>query len=76
MWVKHPRSNKKDTMLTLTVFAFIACVFKFMTNGMVIGEVNLGSVDATLLAALLTPVLTAYTARKWKDSPDKVEEKV
>jgi hypothetical protein len=75
MWLKHPRSGEKDTMLTLSVFAFLACVFKFLGNGIVIGPVDLGTVDATLIGAMLAPTLVAYTARKFKSPPPDKKER-
>ena len=60
-------------MLTFSLWALIACLFKFMTNGVeftFLGEtIKLGTVDAALVAALLTPTLVAYTMRKWKSPP-------
>jgi len=73
MFIKHPRTGKKDTMLSLSVYAFFACLIKFLGNGVSVGEFNFGTVDATLIAALLGPTLIAYTARKYTDSPDKKE---
>lgn len=70
MWIKHPRSKKPDTMLTLAVVATLTALGKFALNDVVIGSVNFGTMDATLLAAMLTPTLGAYVARKFKDSPD------
>lgn len=71
MWIKHPRSGKADTMLTLAVVSVLAVLGKFLLNGVAIGSVTLGTVDAGLVAAMLTPTLGAYVARKYSDSPDK-----
>lgn len=76
MFIKHPRSGKKDTMLSLSVYAFFVCLFKFLMNGVSFTIfdyiIDFGTVDATLIAALLTPTLVAYSARKYTDSPDCV----
>lgn len=74
VWLKHPRSNKPDTMLTFSALALAVCLIKFLLNGAsveVMGySIEFGTVDAALVAALLTPTLAAYATRKWKDSPD------
>ena len=73
MWISHPRSKKKDTMLTLSVYAFLAVLGKFLLNGVNITimekTVDFGTVDAALIGALLVPTLGAYTARKFKSPP-------
>ena len=74
-WIEHPRSKTPDTMLTLAVAATASAILKFLVNGVVIGTVNLGSVDAALIGALLIPTLGSYVGRKYTDSPDKKETK-
>lgn len=71
LWIKHPRTGKEDTMLTLAVMSVLTVLGKFVINGIEVGSINLGSIDAGLVAALLTPTLGAYVARKYSDSPDK-----
>lgn len=74
MWIKHPRRKEKDTMLTLSVYAFVVALIKFLLNGTSIGNINFGTIDATLIAAILGPTLAAYTARKHSDNiKDKKE---
>lgn len=77
-WIKHPRSKEPDTMLTLATYASFAAIFKFLTNGVELHiehyVLNLGTVDAGLVAAILTPTLGSYVMRKNKSSPDKPEE--
>ena len=67
-WIKHPKNNEPDTMLTFSTYAFIGSLFKFMLNGVVVGSVNFGTVDAILIGAILTPTLAAYFARKHSDN--------
>lgn len=78
MWIKHPRSEEKDSMLTLSVYAFLAVLFKFIVNGATIElfdkTINFGTVDAALIGALLVPTLGAYTARKFKSPPTKKDK--
>jgi hypothetical protein len=73
-FITHPRTGQKDTMLTMAVISTLAAVFKFLANGVTIGTTNLGTIDATLLAALLTPTLGAYWARKHTDKTCEVAE--
>ena len=77
-WIKHPRSKKPDAMLTIAMYACFVVFFKVLFNGVTftLGEaiVNLGTVEAALVAAVLTPTLGAYVGRKFKDSPDKSKE--
>ena len=77
MWIRHPRTKEPDTMLTVAVAGFIFSMM-FSTAALVAAWV-LGSADflkylAGINAAILTPSLAAYTARKHTDSK-KVENK-
>ena len=74
IWIKHPRTGEKDTMLTLATFATLAALLKFILNGASVGSVALGTVDAGLMAALLTPTLGAYCARKHTDKTSTNKE--
>lgn len=75
IWIKHPRSRKADTMLTFSAWAVLACLGKFITNGVELtlfgNTINFGTIDAALITAVLTPTLLAYVGRKFTDSPDK-----
>jgi len=77
-WIKHPRSGDPDTMLTMALGAFLVCLGKFLVNGVILTfgdkSINLGVIDAGLIAALLTPTLGAYVMRKYSSSPDKKGE--
>jgi predicted transporter len=81
LWIKHPRSNSYDAMLSVAVYTLGIVLFKYTLNGVVLTletfTINLGTTDAALVAALLTPTLGAYAARKWKNpipSSDKKGE--
>ena len=67
LWIKHPRTGEKDTMLTLGVVATVSALAKFLLNGVVAFGIQFGSVDSGLIAAILTPTLGAYVARKYTD---------
>ena len=70
LWLSHPRSGKQDTMLTVAVVSTIVILGKVLLNGVGIGDVSLGTIDSTLVAAVLTPTLGAYVLRKQKSPPD------
>jgi hypothetical protein len=74
-WLKHPRTGKPDTMLTLAVLATLTCLAKVLLNNTILkiaGQtITCGTIDGLVIAATLTPTLGAYVARKHKDSPDK-----
>lgn len=78
MFIKHPRSGQPDTMLTLSIYAFIGVMLKFLLNGVSITlfekTIDFGTVDASLISALLLPTLGAYTARKFKSPPPDKKE--
>ncbi len=74
-WIKHPRKNEPDTTLTFATYSFVGCLFKFIFNGVTIGSVNFGTVDAILIGAILTPTLAAYFARKHSDNVTSPEDR-
>jgi hypothetical protein len=80
IWLKDTSGSKSAT-LTFAVAAFAISAAKFLLSGMVLHLVSrtmeFGAVDAASIAALLTPTLGAYVARRHtdtrygdKDSPD------
>lgn len=70
IWIKNS-AGKPDAMLTFAVIAFLTVVFKFLFAGFATSiaghDVSFGSVDAGTIAALLTPTLGAYVARRHSD---------
>jgi len=80
MWIKHPRSGQKDTMLTIAIFGAAIIFVKVLLNGVQVAiggfSFDFGSIDGILVAAVLTPTLGAYVTRKFKSPPpDKLKEK-
>jgi len=76
MWLENPSSGRKDTMLTLATYASVIAFAKLLLNGVTIGNFSFGTIDASLIAAILAPTLSAYSARKWMDKSDKKKEEV
>jgi|HubBroStandDraft_2_1064218.scaffolds.fasta_scaffold356608_2 hypothetical protein len=71
VWFKNSK-GKPDAMLTFAILAFAISALKFLASGLVLElvagkTVNLGTVDAASIAALLTPTLGAYVARRHSD---------
>lgn len=77
LWISHPDDQKKSATLTFSVYSLAICLGKFLMNGVtieVMGKTfNFGTVDATLIAAILTPTLLSYVSKKFV--PNKQQEK-
>lgn len=80
--------GKRDPVLTLAIVTVAVVLFKFLLSGLVLTitgatVINFGTVDGTVIGALLTPTLGAavahrYTDRKFDDAnnngiPDEEE---
>lgn len=71
MWIKHPRTGKEDTMLTAAIAGFVFVSVLTMTAlvmAIVTKNVEFLKYVATIDAAILTPTVAAYTARKHTDA--------
>ena len=70
MWIKNSE-GKKDAMLTMAFMALVVVLLKALVGGIEFHiadkPVTLGSADASVITALLTPTLGAYVARKYTD---------
>ena len=67
IWIRDAR-GQADTMLTFSVVAFALVVFKVLLGGMTFKGYTVAPIDPTTIAALLTPTLTAYVARRYTDA--------
>ena len=70
-WIKHPRTDSADTMLTAAIAGFVFAVM-FATAAFVAAWVTntpsyLNNV-ALIVGAIITPTVGAYTARKYTDT--------
>lgn len=70
-WLTNPGTGKVDTMLTLGVYTVGVVLFKFLVSEMSIGPLVFGQLDGAVVAALLTPTLGAYVARRYSDNQVK-----
>jgi hypothetical protein len=70
LWFKNPEGNE-DSMLTFAFIAFNVVIFKvlFGSTSWTIGHQvwNIAPIDPVMVAALLTPTLGAYVARRYTD---------
>lgn len=70
MWIKNTE-GKKDAVLTMTLMGFIVILLKVALSGVTVtlleSSFSFGSVDALVVAAVLTPTLGAYVARRHTD---------
>jgi len=70
MWIKHPRSGRPDTMLSVAMAGFVFSAM-FVTASFVAAWVTGNSLfldnTAAIVGVIVTPSLGAYTARKYTD---------
>lgn len=63
-FLKNPKSNKPDGVLTLAFIVTIAATIKFLLDGVTVTVadhvINFGKVDALSYGSLLAPVLGAH----------------
>lgn len=73
-WISHPKTKEPDAMLTLSVYSLAVVLFKFFFSEMSFGSTTFGQLDASTVAALLTPTLSAYVVRKYHDQTNSQKE--
>lgn len=66
-WMLNTK-GKQDAMLTLSVASLAVILLKFFLSEMSFGPVVFGQLDGGVIAAILTPTLGAYVARRYTDS--------
>lgn len=70
IWIKNTE-GKDDAILTLSVLGFFVVIIKLLLAGVVISlgkdSISFGGISATEIAAILTPTLGAYVARRYTD---------
>lgn len=68
MFIKDSTGNKSLTA-TLALVGFIVVMIKLLFSGASVSvgsfSYEFGAIDAAMIAAVLTPVLGSYTARRW-----------
>lgn len=71
LWIKNS-SGEQDATLTMAFIGFVIVLAKVLLSGVVVtlagSTVSFGSIDAAVVAAVLTPTLGAYVARKHSDN--------
>jgi len=72
LWIKNT-DGKRDAVLTMTLMGFMVVIIKVALSGVSLKlgggvEYDFGSIDAGVVAAVLTPTLGAYVARRYTDS--------
>lgn len=66
LWIKNT-DGKEDAMLTMAFITLFVVLLKVALGGVVVGVVSFGGIDSGTIAALLTPTLGAYVARRYTD---------
>ncbi len=78
LWITHPTTKKASATLTFSVYSLVICLGKFLLNGVEIQilekSFNFGTVDASLIAAILTPTLLSYVSKKFKPAHNTEEK--
>jgi hypothetical protein len=69
-WMTNSLGNK-DSMLTLGVISLGVVLLKFFLSDISIGPLVFGQLDGMVVAAILTPTLGAYVARRYTDANAK-----
>lgn len=78
MFIKDSSGNKSLTA-TLALAGFIVVMVKLLLSGASVtmgsASYEFGTIDAAMIAAVLTPVLGTYTARRWgQPAPSEIVE--
>lgn len=66
IWMRNTE-GKRDAVLTMTFMGFVVVLLKFLMAGVTLFGFSAGEVDASMIAAILTPTLGAYVARRYTD---------
>lgn len=76
MWIKNT-DGKKDAVLTMTLMGFLVILAKVLLGGVEIevagAKYAFGTIDGAVVAAVLTPTLGAYVARRYTDRKYNVD---
>lgn len=72
-WMLNTK-GKADAMLTLSVASLAVVLLKFFLSEMSFGSVVFGQLDGGVIAAILTPTLGAYVARRYTDSKSEKKD--
>lgn len=67
LWLTNS-DGKEDSMLTLGVISLGVVLLKFFLSEMSFGSIVFGNLDGMVVAAILTPTLGAYVARRYTDA--------
>ena len=72
LWIRNT-AGKKDAVLTMAWAGFMVVLAKVLLSGLVIEiadakTITLGTIDGSVIAAILTPTLGAYIARRYTDT--------
>jgi len=71
IWIKNT-DGRKDAVLTMALIGFLVVCLKVLLGGfsiVLVGKtISVGEIDASTVAAILTPTLGAYVSRRYTDS--------
>lgn len=71
-WMIRNSCGKQDAMLTFCAIGLAVVVIKVLMAGVSLSDgahsVTFGTIDGSIIAALLTPTLGSYTARRYTET--------
>lgn len=66
-------SGKQSLTATMAIVSFIVVMFKTLLSGASVSigasTYSFGAIDGFTIGAIFTPILGAYTARRWGNDP-------
>lgn len=76
MWIKNTE-GRKDAVLTMALIGFLIVLAKVLLAGVSVdvagAKYDFGTIDGMVVAAVLTPTLGAYVARRYTDKKFNVD---
>lgn len=66
MFLLKNSQGRPDFLMTAATLTLAAVLVKVILNGAVVVGIACGTIDPSLVGALLVPTLTAYTAKRIK----------
>jgi hypothetical protein len=77
LWIKNT-DGKPDAVLTMTLLGFLTVLVRLLFSNVtleLLGKtITVGAIESGAIAAILTPTLGAYVARRYTDKKYPVEK--
>lgn len=63
-WMMKNSRGKPDALLTFSAMSVVVVLLKILLNGVIYKGWTFGTIDATLVGAVLLPTVGAYTTKR------------